>query len=168
MSGKNRRCLTLLASLATMPLLSIAAASEKPAPPYFNPYWADSAWALTHTRADFTPLPGPTGPGHRLRADEIQWKPFGPLNGWMPTYSGPYPNGKRVIWAGGYDRVAKLDADTLEVLTTYAIGGNTYFGEEEVRHMVATMHKLDDRGLADYALKLWAEPIRSTASSVTA
>jgi hypothetical protein len=143
----------LLVLLATV----TGAFAEEPATPFKNPYLADSAYAVQHGRANFSPLSGPLGPSRQLRANETTWKPFGPVNASTLMYSGSYPNGKRVIWIGGYDRVAKLDADTLEVLTTYAIGGNTFFGEEETRRDVAAMDALGDRPLVDVALKLYQE-----------
>lgn len=151
-------CLVAVASL------SIAAESVKPAAPFVNPYLAASSYPVTHATSDFSPVAGPVGPSRRLHANEVQWKPIGPVNGWTVIYSGLYPNGKRVIWVGGYDRVAKLDADTLEILTTYAIGGNTYFGEEEIGRHIATMDKLGDKDLPGYNLKLWEEPFPDVVS----
>ena len=141
-----------------------AIAADKPAAPFANPYLADSTYNVTHTRANYTPIAGPVGPSRQLKADEIIWKPVGPYNEFPPTYSGPYPNGKRVVWVGGYDRVAKLDADTLEVLTTYANGGNTFFGVEETTRHVDTMDKLDDMAMLDYTIKTFTEAFPSGVS----
>lgn len=145
--------------------LALPAAAEKPAEPYANPHLAASNYPVVHARATFSSLAGPIGPSRRLRADEIRHKPLGPLNGAVPVYSGPYPNGKRVIWIGGYDRAAKLDADTLEVLTEYTFGGNTYFDNDVVKRHLATMDRLGDKERVDYALKLWAEPFRNAGTS---
>ena len=137
----------------------------KPAEPVRNPYLADSAYPVAHGYSDFTTLPGPTGPSRKLHPDEIIWKAIGPTNGFAPIFSNPYPNGKRVIWVGGYDRVAKLDADTLDVLTTYAIGGNKYFGEEEIHRHIATMDRMTDGEVAAYEQKLWRDPFRAVQSA---
>ena len=145
------------AALVLASIVVTALAADKPAEPYRNPFMADSAYTVTHSRSDFTSIAGPTGKSRALRADEIKWKALGPVNGFIPLYSGPYPNGKRVIWVGGYDRVAKLDADTLDVLTTYATGGNTYFGEEETERHIQAMDKLDDAAKLAYINKIWAE-----------
>ena len=163
----NEHCMRTihrLSLLLALALPALAFAADKPMPPPHNPNLADSAYPVMHTTADFTPLPGPTGPSRRLTADEITWKQVGPVNGWDPMYSSPYPNGKRVIWVGGHDRVAKLDADTLDVLTTFGIGGYTYFGEEEIRRHIATMDKLEDNAFVDYTMKLMAEPMRNEVS----
>ncbi len=145
-----------------MPMLAIAA--DKPAPPFVNPHFADSTYQITHAASDFSPLAGPTGPGHRLTPDEVQWKPLGPVNASTLMYSGKYPNGKRVIWVGGYDRIAKVDAETLEVLTTYGVGGNTFFGEDEIRRHIAVMDRSDDKAMLDYAMNMWKEPTPYLAS----
>lgn len=154
----------LLGVLAAFLSFVAVASPAKPAMPFVNPAYAASTYAETHMLANFTPLAGPVGPGRPLQASEVTWKPIGPVNGWALMYSGPYPDGRRVIWVGGYDRVAKLDADTLEVLTTYAIGGNTYFGQEEIERHIATIDQLGDRDFVNYNINVWAEPIRSIVS----
>jgi hypothetical protein len=158
---------TRFSLLALMTMLLPLPAAAKPVEPFTNPALAASSFAVTHMRHNFTSLAGPTvrlGPGRRLRPDEVQWKTVGPINATPPLYSAPYPNGKRVIWIGGYDRVAKLDAETLEILTTYAIGGNTYFGSEEIERDMAVMDALDDKGLLDYRMKMWASLLPSTTA----
>ena len=140
-------------------------ASANPALPIQNKYLADSPYPVMHGYGDFTPTPGPVGPSRQLRADEITWKGVGPLNGYVPLYSNPYPNGKRVIWLGGYDRITKLDADTFAILTTYAIGGNTYFGAEEIERHIATMDRMNDADVDAYEQKLWRAPFTATQAS---
>ena len=153
-------------TLATLILIAASAsAADKPAPPFANPYLSASHYSVTHGWSDYSPVAGPMAKSRHLRDDEKIWQPVGPINGFPPTYSGPYPNGKHVIWVGGYDRVSKLDADTMQPLTTYAIGGNTYFGNEEIRHDIAIMDKVDDKGLVDFDLKLLEEAWPSTTSA---
>src|SRR5262245_6258695 len=113
---------TVLCALA---LAAAGASAQTPTPPIHNPFLADSAYPVAHGYGDLTPFAGPKAGSRQLQVDEITWKKVGPINGYAPIFSNPYPNGKRVIWVGGYDRVAKLDADSLEVLTTYGLGGNT-------------------------------------------
>jgi hypothetical protein len=155
---------TFAALLVASPLASQAGHAPPAAPPH-NPYLADSEYPVAHGYGDLAPYAGPRGPSRVLRDDEIEWKPVGPINGFVTMYSSPYANGKRVIWVGGYDRIAKLDADTLAVLTTYAIGGNTYFGEEEIMRHIATMDGLDEPALEAYEQKLWREPFKSVQSA---
>ena len=165
MASIYRYVIALLAFAASH---AAPAATTKPAEPFTNPALAASNFSVTHTRHNYTSLAGPTpvhfGPSRRLRANEVIWKTIGPINATPPVYSAPYPNGKRVIWIGGYDRVAKLDAETLETLTTYAIGGNTYFGSEEIEREMDIMDKLDDKALLDRRMKMWAELLPSTTA----
>jgi hypothetical protein len=147
--------------VALLPL----SASATPALPPHNPYLAESPYPVAHGYGDFTAMAGPIGPGRQLRSDEIVWKGVGPINGYAPTYSSPYPNGRRVLWIGGYDRITKLDADTFAVLTTYAIGGNTYFGAEEIERHLAAMDAMKEADVGAYEQKLWRNPYRYVQSA---
>lgn len=159
-----RRCVALL-SLA---LAAHAFAANKPAEPYANPHLAASTYPAIHagSASRFSPIAGPAGPSRRLGEKDIIWVKTGPIAGWggPGPFSGPYPSGKRVMWVGGYDRVAKLDADTLEVLTTHAIGGNTFYGDVEIERHIATVDKLDLMGRVDYMLKHWKKTFGSAGS----
>ncbi|MFV0277614.1 MAG: hypothetical protein ACK5HY_10570, partial [Parahaliea sp.] len=88
-------------------------AAEHAMPPG-NPHLADSSYPVTHYRANRTTIAGPVGPGRRLGQEDWTWVPTGPINAYPPTYSGTYLDGRRVIWISGNDRIAKLDAETLE------------------------------------------------------
>jgi hypothetical protein len=157
-------CLSGVIALA-MASLALAEETNKHSMPIHNPFLAESAYPVAHGYSDFTTLPGPAGPSRQLRANEIVWKGVGPVNGFAPTYSGLYPNGKRVMWLGGYDRITKLDADSMAILSTYAIGGNTYFGAEEIERHVSTMDHMNDAEVAAYEQKLWRVPFRSVQAS---
>lgn len=147
---------------AAISLQAGATDATKPAAPFVNPYLAASTNSVTHKGSSRVSVAGPVGPSRQLKyGEEIQWAKVGPVNGWDVMISGPYPNGKRVIWVGGYDRIAKVDADTMEVLTTYAIGGNTYFGEDEIERYISTMDRLSGQKLIDYAKNLWQEPLKA-------
>jgi hypothetical protein len=149
----------------TLALTYTTALAATPAASPRNPYLADSAYPVAHGYGDLAPFPGPEGPSRRLQPDEIIWKKVGPINGYAPIFSNPYPNGKRVIWVGGYDRVAKLDADTLDILTTHGLGGNTYFGEEEIERHINRMDAMNDEEVARYEQQLWRIPYRSVQSA---
>lgn len=136
----------------------------QPAEPFQNPHLADSNFPTIHHRANFTPRAGPMDTTRRLSDTEKTWIPMGPGDSHAFIYSGPYPDGKRVIWVGGYDRVAKVDADSLAVLTTYAIGGTQFVTESEARRRVDTMDSLEDDELLSYVLDIWAEPFPTLPS----
>lgn len=140
---------------------SCAAGAADPAAHYVNPHWAKSVYPIAHATADTAVVAGPTAPSHRIRPSEMKFIGAGPVGSWIAMYSSPYPNGKRVAWIGGYDRVAKVDADTLEVLTTHSLGGKTYFGESEIEQHLRNMDALDAQGgtaSVDYGMKVWKEP----------
>lgn len=131
---------------------ALAADGSKPAPPYFNPNWAASSYPTVHPMGDASPIAGPTGPSRRLRRDEIRHAAV--PSAYAGLYSSPYPDGKRVLWAGGYDRIAKLDPDTLEVLTAYSLGGRTVFGETEANRTIARLDSIkDDRKAVEFGVK---------------
>ena len=72
------------------------------------------------------PWAGPEGPSEVLDADSVQYTWLTPCHfGCM--ISGPYPDGRRVIWSNGRQTINKLDYDTLEILAEHVIEG----GEED-------------------------------------
>ena len=116
-SNRFSGCFWVLIGLATV--ISNKAVSTDAPPP--NPYLADSSYNTTHadsTVSAFSTVPGPMGDSRQLKSSEIKIAPVGFANAWEYLYSSPYPNGKRAIFAGGRDRILKLDADSLEVIHT--------------------------------------------------
>lgn len=86
--------------------------------PAQNPFLAASQNAMAHGRPDQqdnVPWRGPEGPSEEVGADDHQYVWLGPGHFGGCT-SGPFPDGRRVIWSNGRQTVAKLDYDTLEVL----------------------------------------------------
>ena len=88
-----------------------------------NPYLADSVMPIGHFNSAQTTgveLAGPVGPSGDLSVEngDLTYTHLGPGHFGM-AISGKYPNGKRVIWSNGQDRISKLDYDTLAVLSEY-------------------------------------------------
>jgi hypothetical protein len=112
----------LLASLfAGLPLAAAEADGEPAQRPPRNPFFANSSYPLGHGDAgqqDALPVPGPADPGGALSEDEIQYAHVGPAHFGAYT-SSPYPDGRRVIWSNGLDRIVKVDFETFEVLATH-------------------------------------------------
>ena len=82
--------------------------------PPVNPYLAASNYAMGHgdsAQQDALPQAGPMGPSRRLDAAELQYTFTGPGFFGINT-SGVYPDGKRVFWGNGLDRIVKLDYDS--------------------------------------------------------
>jgi hypothetical protein len=151
--------------LSTLLCVMAFKVSAQPAAPIENPYLPSSAYPVAHGYGDLTPFAGPIGPGKTLQDGEVLWKPVGPINSYVPNFSEPYPDGRRVIWVGGYDRIAKLDAETMDILTTYAIGGGKYYGEEEIRRYISTADNLDPQEYDALEQKTWRDPYRYTATA---
>ena len=123
---------TLLAATATV-------ATAAPERPPRNPFLADSSYALGHgesAQQDALDVPGPSDPGRVLDAGEIQYAPVGPAHFGAYT-SSPYPDGRRVIWSNGLDRIVKVDYDSFEILATYWVPGARRWTEEEAETSIA-------------------------------
>ena len=108
-----------------------------------NPFLAASVHAMAHARADqqdSSMATGPTGPARTLADDDRQYTWLGPGH-FGGCISGPYPDGRRVIWSNGRRSIVKLDHDTLEVLAQLPVGDETELTEAEMR---AAVDGLDD------------------------
>ena len=86
-----------------------------------NPFLADSEYPIAHGRCDqrdSTSNDGPIPNGIEEVSDSERqhaWLGPGHFGGLI---SGTYPDGGRTIWSNGRECIAKLNYDTLEVLTT--------------------------------------------------
>ena len=96
---------------------------------YHNPYLAVSQNPIAHGRCDqqdcttiegALPTGGPHG-GETLDPGDVQHTWLGPGH-FGGLISGVYPDGRRVIWSNGRERLVKLDYDTLEVLASLDVG----------------------------------------------
>ncbi|MEL7209890.1 MAG: hypothetical protein AAGK32_16925, partial [Actinomycetota bacterium] len=125
------------------------------APPR-NPFLADSTYPIAHGRSDQqdnTDRRGPTGPTTRLAEDESQYVWIGPGH-FGSLISGPYPDGRRVIWSNGREQIVKLDYETLDVLASHPVQGRTVTPTETLREAVAGLDRLRGKEAIDHALEL--------------
>ena len=93
-----------------------------------NPHLADSVAPVGHINsAQSTGMhhSGPTGPTETLSQENggLTYTHLGPGHFGF-AISPTYPDGKRVIWSNGQDRISKLDYDTLEVIDEYFLEGS--------------------------------------------
>ncbi len=109
-------------STAAAPSPARTAAASGPRPNYAppNPYMADSVVPVGHinsAQSTGVDIAGPSGPSEELSQENggLTYTHMGPGH-FGYAISPPYPNGKRVIWSNGADRISKLDYDTLEVI----------------------------------------------------
>ena len=135
-------------AVATLLAVNVAAMNLPP----MNPYLADSSWPKIHGGSDSDKISRVVGPrgnsklGRALRKDEMIFKAEGPFEVVPASYSGTYADGHRVIWLGTHQHVVKLDADTLETLSTYSTRDGLYLDNEEIEGVIARIDKLVKAG----------------------
>ncbi|MDX1510789.1 MAG: hypothetical protein R3249_05550 [Nitriliruptorales bacterium] len=117
----NRRAALLFALLmavgslaAAPPQVSCTTPAEADEPPC-NPHLAQSPWASHHRNSwalASSPFPGVTGPADQVDVGHASFTSV-PI---VLTFSDPYPDGGRVVWAstvGATGEVFKMDAETM-------------------------------------------------------
>ncbi len=136
-----------------------------PQPPPVNPFLADSAVPIGHGNAaqtDSMTIAGPTGPTRTLAADDLTYQHLGPAHFGI-AISPPYPDGRRVIWSNGGDRISKLDHDTLEVIDELPIPGRDLLTAEQADGDIAELDRLEGSELADAGIALAARDLAGFA-----
>lgn len=116
-----------------------AKARAVPGRPAKSPWLADSVYPLGHgdpAQRDALPVAGPLGESRRLAAEELDYAPLGPAH-FGAYLSGPYPDGRRVLWSNGIDRIVKLDHESWEQLAVYYFPGVRRFDEAEAEKSLA-------------------------------
>ena len=121
-----------------------------------NPYLADSCYPIAHGRCDQqdnSPVAGPIGPSEVLSGDDIQYTWLGPGH-YGSLVSGPYPDGRRVIWSNGRQTIAKLDYGTLEPLAVLPTGDQSVSPVYELEAAVRGLDELRGQEAVTHALTL--------------
>jgi len=121
-----------------------------------NPYLADSSYPIAHGRCDQqdnSPVTGPTGPSEALGPDDVQYTWLGPGH-FGTLVSGPYPDGRRVIWSNGRQTIAKLDYDTLEPLAVLPTGDQPVAPVPELEQAIRGLDELRGQEAVSHALAL--------------
>ena len=111
--------------------------------PPVNPWLADSIYALGHgdsAQQDAVPIAGPTGPSRVLADSEIQYQHVGPAH-FGAQISGPYPDGRRVFWSNGLDRIVKMDHETFAVLDEYFFDPAVSYPAEQADDAIAYFNR---------------------------
>ncbi len=110
-----------------------------------NRFLAASGNAMAHGRCDQqdnAPWRGPEGPSETLTDADLQHTWLGPCH-FGGNVSGPYADGRRVVWSNGRQTIAKLDYDTLELLTEHVIVGGE--GKTPQADLEDNLRGLDDK-----------------------
>lgn len=125
-----------------------------PNPPPVNPFLADSAVPMPHGDAgqtDWSSVAGPAGPADSGNSVELTYRHLGPGHFGI-AISSPYPDGRRVIWSNGGDRISKLDHDTLEVLAELPLTDGPLMTAAEAEAEIAVLDELTGADLVDAGL----------------
>ncbi len=134
-------------------------------PPPRNAFLADSDQPIGHgssAQQDSIPIAGPTGPSETLTDRDIVYQHVGPAHFGI-AISGPYPDGSRVIWTNGGDRISKLDHETLKVLVELPLPGREQVSESEADEVYSNVDRLEGDELVRYALGLGARYLAGLA-----
>ncbi len=134
-----------------------------------NPYLASSVYPLGHGDAaqqDALPIRGPADPGRALHEADIQYSHLGPAHFGAYT-SSPYPDGRRVLWSNGLDRIVKLDYETYEVLATRWVDGAKRWTEVEADESIAAFDESNHGFFAIWQAFRDASKLRDLSSVYT-
>jgi hypothetical protein len=132
--------------LATGSILLICQTATSFEMPPKNPYLANSNYPMGHgdsAQQDAVPQPGPMGPTRTLTVDELQYTFAGPGYFGINT-SGVYPDGKRVFWGNGLDRLVKLDYDSYEIITQKYFPDVERYTAEQAEESIASFDESND------------------------
>ncbi|MGI9577732.1 MAG: hypothetical protein ACR2OH_06015 [Microthrixaceae bacterium] len=146
-----------------------AAAENESAPagglPPVNPFLADSVVPIGHfdtAQTDSQAVAGPTGPTGELTAADLTYTHLGPAHFGI-AISPEYPDGRRVIWSNGGDRISKVDYETLDVLAELPIPGKEQVTESEADELLERLDSLEGQELADEGFTLSARLLAGVA-----
>ncbi|MDZ7785273.1 MAG: hypothetical protein U5K56_20755 [Halioglobus sp.] len=158
------RRLLLMSCLAAL-IEGVSAANLPPE----NPWLAHSIYALGHGDAaqqDAVPVAGPSGPSRVLSEDEIQYAHVGPGH-FGTQISGRYPDGKRVFWGNGLDRIVKMDHDSFEVLAEYYFDAEVRYTQEQAEQSIDSFDNDNDGIFAIYRAFREADKLRDLSRVYT-
>ena len=141
-----------LANFGITVLLLVAVSAHAGNPPPANQFLAASNNSMAHgnpAQQDAVVQAGPNGPAITLDTDQLVYAAVGPGHFGTQT-SGVYPDGRRVFWGNGLDRIVKIDHDTYQVLATEYFPGATRYTEAQADEAIAAMDASNDGIFAQY------------------
>ncbi len=169
MHAESNAQINRLWALAAAGILLFSQAVSAAEMPPKNPYLADSNYAMGHAdsaQQDALPQAGPMGPTRTLQKDELQYTFTGPGYFGINT-SGVYPDGKRVFWGNGLDRLVKLDYDSYEVITEKFFPGEERYTLEQSEESIAEFNESNDGIFALYHAYQDAQKLRNLSNLYT-
>ncbi len=156
-------------ALGALALALLAGAGRAAELPPRNPFLADSVNAMGHgdsAQQDAVAVPGPEDPGPALDAREIQYLHVGPAHFGAHT-SSPYPDGRRVLWSNGLDRIVKVDFESFELLATHWVEGARRWTEAEADASIAAFDASNQGVRAIWRAMREASKLRDLSSVYT-
>lgn len=121
----KKKIAVLVSALAMSSACMVQAANQATV----NPYLATSNNPIPHSNSaqqDNVQVAGPTSPSRTLNEfSDITFTETGPFQFGQST-SSVYPDGRRVMWGSGSDRIVKVDQETQAVLASVALPGRNF------------------------------------------
>jgi hypothetical protein len=93
------------------------------------------------TQSDWSGVAGPKRPGGTLTEDKLLYQHLGPAHFGI-AISPAYPDGRKVIWSNGGDRISKLGYETLESLAELPLSGKGLLSAHEADAAIAKLDGL--------------------------
>jgi hypothetical protein len=124
-----------------------------------NPFMATSPAPIGHIDAAQTnssPIRGPRDTKQTLGPGQLRYSHLGPGHFGL-AISSKYPDGSRVIWSNGGDRISKLDERTLKVISELPLPGKQPQTAGEADADLATLDHQSGAQLAQTGLQLAAK-----------
>lgn len=143
---KRTKALLLLKSCLILSVFSLELRAVEFPP--INSFLAKSIYPMGHgdpAQQDALLTPGPKNPGAVVPPELIEYAPSGPAQFGAYT-SGQYPDGRRVFWVNGLDRIVKIDFETFEILSTHWFDGIKRWSEADADAAIAYFNQ-ENQGL---------------------
>ena len=129
---------------------TLAADSAACETPPLNPFFADSPAPIGHidaSQSNGSPTAGPRDSTQTLTPADLQYVHLGPGHAGL-AISSKYPDGSRVIWSNGADRISKIDAKTFELLAELPRPDKELLSSDEADANIALMDQQSGSELA--------------------
>lgn len=132
-----------------------------------NPFLARSATPISHRNSaqqNASRIPGPSGPTATLAENQLDWRFLGPGH-YGAVLSSVEKDGRRVLWSNGAETIAKLDAETFEVLAQLPLIPEGRFTQAEAATELNRVYAAPDAEQADLAFKLRMRMLKSNSGA---
>lgn len=129
--------------ICTALALTLSVSTHAGAP--INTFLADSVWPMTHgnsAQSNEVAVGSTRVASKVLSADEKEYVHIGPF-GLSPDISGPYPDGRRVIWNSGTAGIVKVDYESFKLIDKVINEGATDWTAEQADEWIAIQDDIE-------------------------